>query len=565
MLRKIWPYGKYWPVVLLAACGGADPMTPTLAMCSAGVQALLLGPGESVALDPAATKGCAVFPANPSLTDTAEYLIVPQAATTNADFHSSFKLAGGALMPSAPPVSAALQAPPLSPAQQFHDRLRMMEQDRSFPMPARPSRIAGPQPNSTPYPCPVTVGGQCTIKVLANLRNSQITQDVPATVRSAGQHFVLYVDNAAPAPGLSGAQLDSLNSVFDTLLYKVDTLAFGQESDVDGNGKVFVLMSNVVNRLVTASECVASGYVVGFFFGADIDPAFRSAWNNAEVFYSIVPDPSGTLSCAHSISQVQSQLPVTFAHEFQHMISYNQHVLFKKASSEELWLNEGLSHYAEERSGRAFLAVGDSTHYCAHVRGDLYDFGRFVANPGNTGLVTITSLGTLDERGAWWSFVRFLVDQYAADTSLAAADAFTRALVQTNLRGVSNVTTVTGQTFESLSRRWLLANYVSDLPGFTAPATMKYKHWTFRSAFPAVVASCPSLAFDFPSTYPLAPVPTAGGAINVAGTIYAGSAGTYVRAVQPPAGGPFTLLFSDGSGAALQASMTPRLQVMRIR
>jgi len=534
-------------------------------MCKPGQSAVLLGPGEAITVDPLTTSGCVVFTANPS-PDSAKYIVVPQAATTMPDFHSSFKLAGAALVMTAPPISAALQGSPSSPAQAFHDRLRMMEQDRSYPMTARARGVPGFEANTTPYPCPITVGGGCTFKVLSSLTNSTFTQDVPATVRSVGQHFVIYVDNAAPAPGLSGAQLDSLNTVFDTLVYKIDTTAFGRESDIDGNGKVLVLMSNVINRLVTTAQCQSSGYVVGFFFGADIDRATRSAWNNGEVFYSVVPDPAGTLSCAHSITQVEAQLPVTFAHEFQHMISYNQHILVKGATApEELWLGEAMSHYAEERVGRAFLAVGDTVHYCAHVRGVLYDFGRYVANPGNTGLVTLTGLGTLDERGAWWSFVRFLVDQYAADTSNAAADAFTRNLVGTNLRGVANVTAVTAQPFETLSRRWVLANYVSDLPGFTAPANMKYKHWSFRAAFPLVHDACSSLPADFPSTYPLEPSPTAGSATNAVGTMYAGSAGTYQLLVQAPSGPPFTLLFSDASGAVLQSSMVPRLQIMRIR
>jgi hypothetical protein len=47
--------------------------------------------------------------------------------------------------------------------------------------------------------------------------------------------------------------------------------------------------------------------------------------------------------------------------------------------------------------------------------------------------------------------------------------------------------------------------------------------------------------------------------------MYAGSAGTYRRALQGPNGPSFTLLFSDGSGAALQPSVVPKLQVIRIR
>src|SRR3989442_1036971 len=134
-------------------------------------------------------------------------------------------------------------------------------------------------------------------------------------------------------------------------LYETDTLAFGGESDIDNNGMVIVLMTGKVNALVTSAQCNSptGGYVAGFFFGADLitTPPFATG-NAGEIFYSIVPDPSGTLSCQHSVSAVTQLVPVTFVHEVQHMISFNQHFLVRGNFPEDLWLNEGVSHYAEE-------------------------------------------------------------------------------------------------------------------------------------------------------------------------------------------------------------------------
>src|SRR3989442_12585017 len=109
----------------------------------------------------------------------------------------------------------------------------------------------------------------------------------------------------------------------DNRLYVVDTLAFGREPDIDANPLVLVLMTNRVNQLVTAAECNTGGYVGGYFFGGDIDPFFRGLFNSAEIFYSIVPDPAASLSCARSVFEIKNPLPVTFVHEFQHMISSN--------------------------------------------------------------------------------------------------------------------------------------------------------------------------------------------------------------------------------------------------
>src|SRR2546425_9583032 len=38
------------------------------------------------------------------------------------------------------------------------------------------------------------------------------------------------------------------------------------------------------------------------------------------------------------------------SHEFQHMISYNHHVLERRGDPEILWLNEALSHRSEEHT-----------------------------------------------------------------------------------------------------------------------------------------------------------------------------------------------------------------------
>jgi hypothetical protein len=562
MVAKRRSHVGFWAVMLAGAACQGDPAAPTAAACHSGIQPLALSVGADIGVDPLASGGCVIIAANGSSTDSAEYLLVPQVSTTDPDYHTSFRITGGQPILAAPPLAELLQAPPPSPAQQFHDRLRLMEQQGTYPLPAGPPPPGLVAPSVLGAGPADTVGNPRTFKVLSNITNTTLFNSVPATAKSVGTHIILYVDNAAPANGLTTADYDKLRSDFDTLLYAVDTTAFGRESDLDGNGRVIVLMTNTVNKLVTQAECPVSGFVTGFFFGADIAPATHAQWNNGEIFYSMIADSGATLSCSHPNSQVKRLIPVTFIHEFQHMISFNQHVLLRSVGSEALWLNEGMSHYAEERGGLAFLKAGDSTRFCEHVRGDLYNFGLYLTNPGSYPLVTVSGTGSLEERGAEWSFVRYLVDQFAADTTLAAADAFTRQMVQTSATGTDNVSQHTNQPFATLARRWVLANWASDLPGFAAPSTLKYKRWAFRSDFPALHNSCTAA---LPATFPLAAPGGPGGAISLTGIMWAGSAGAYQRALQGPGGAQFTLLFSDGAGALLQQSMLPRLNVLRIR
>src|SRR3989449_7710629 len=200
------------------------------------------------------------------------------------------------------------------------------------------------------------------------------------------------------------SDLDNLRAVFDTRLYETDTLAFGRESDIDNNGMVIVLMSAKVNSLVTAAQCNTTGFVAGYFFGADLitTPPFATG-NAGEIFYSIVPDPSGTLSCTHSVTAVTQLVPVTFVHEFQHMISFNQHFLVRGNFPEDLWLNEGLAHYAEENGGGTFLP--DTGTVGRYVFGGLYNSAHDFTAPPNFFFAGTARLGGLAHNAPYWPCV----------------------------------------------------------------------------------------------------------------------------------------------------------------
>src|SRR2546430_1997068 len=324
MPKRLWRVGL--PSLLAAACSSSTPTQPPLAPCTAtsGGQ-VSLGIGAYTAVDPTQTAGCAVFPANPA-GSTIEYPVVPQSASTIPDDAQGVKLGGNPL--AAPSAPRPLRAP---------------------------SRISVAA-------TPVDSGNVRTFKVCNTLncdpRKPSTLSSVTATALKVGTHIAIYVDNAAPQPGLTQSDLDNLRAVFDTRLYETDTLAFGRESDIDSNGMVIVLMTGKVNALVPSAKCTTrrGGCGAASFFGADLTtpPPFATG-NGAEIFYSIVPDPSGTLSCAHSVVAVSQIVPVTFVHEFQHMISFNQHFLVRGNFPEDLWLNEGLSHYAEENGGGALL------------------------------------------------------------------------------------------------------------------------------------------------------------------------------------------------------------------
>ena len=281
----------------------------TLAPCAS------TGPGQVSqvlasfsAIDPTQTLGCAVFQAN-ATGGAISYLVVPQATNGVPDDSSAFLLGGAAL--AAPPVMAALGggAAPLHAQQQFDLTLRRMERDLALAGPPR-------RPRAAPPAAPPVPGTSRTFKVCGDL-DCSYHATVTATAKRVGLHIAVYVDDAATAAGdtLNTGTFDTLAAVFDTLLYPADTAAFGRESDVDANGVVIVLMTGKVNSLVTSAQCTSFGVVGGYSSSRDLIVG-SAGGNSGEIFYSLVPDPSGTLSCAHSASEVNHLVPRIFIHEF---------------------------------------------------------------------------------------------------------------------------------------------------------------------------------------------------------------------------------------------------------
>jgi hypothetical protein len=553
MLRNLLARLGLPSLLIAVACSdGAGPKLPPCALSHATPVSLSVG--GYVSVDPASDSGCVAFSPNASAVDSAEFLLIPQSVSEVPGRQSSFRLAGDTVRPLLAAAGAASFQAELPLPLRFHDFLRRTEADRPLTAPKAPlaSLVMAPPP---------TVGHIRQFSVCATVTCSRF-QRITATAQAVGARLAIYVDNAAPAGGLNTQDLDTLITLFDTRLYAIDTLAFGRESDIDANSVVIVLMTPVVNKLVSASQCTTSGFVAGFFFGADIDPQFAgdNRFNHGEVFYSLVADPSGSLSCAHTQSDVKKIVPITFIHEFQHMISFNQHVLVRGGENEVLWLNEGLSHFAEELGGRSFLP-GDGVTFSRFLSGNVFNAYQYLDSTGKHFLLPTDGIGSLAERGSAWLFVRYLADQFAADTSTAAVSAFARSLVQTTLTGAVNVATVTGQPFEQTVSRWALANWVSDLPGFTAPPELRYNSWAFRTTYASVNSQFPN---TFPKPYPLTPTTSAGDSTDVTGQIRAGS-GVYHRVFQGPSAPGFTLLFGTAGGGPLPASVAPRLTIIRIR
>lgn len=435
-----------------------DGVTTTALNLNVSVPVDPFQPGQVLVMDGSAEVQCALLPAD---SGTAKYLLVALNGVLETD--GMFELTLGA----SNVALAAAAGPQASQTSGFHGQLRALEgrlvaQGLAQARPPQPGAqlFAGPQ-----------VGDRRSFWVLNNTEAASPggTLDegdfdrVNATLKFVGTSTQLFIDDSAPAGGLTDADIERLGQIYDRLLFDADLDYFGEPSDVDANEQVIILLSPTVNKLTQPGS---EGVVVGFFFGLDLFA--RTACtecqfsNTAELFYGLVPDPDGDFGDPRSKDRVLELMPGVMVHETQHMIDFNFKVFVNnRPFLETLWLSEGLAHMAEELGGDVADAAGEE-----ELADQLYlsNFGRsarYLEEPGANSLTVTSGSGTLGERGAAWLFLRWIAEQYG--------DFIFRGLTQSPDNGVQNVEKQTGETFLALFADWAIALWADDqnIPGLT--------------------------------------------------------------------------------------------------
>jgi hypothetical protein len=420
-------------------------------------------------------------------------------------------------------------------------------------------------PSYSAIPAVVSVGQVVRVNVNADVGCSSPTYH-GARVVALGTKSIVLADTLNPSGGFTDADYARFAARFDTLVYPLDTDAFGAPTDIDQNGRVVILFTRAVNELTPAG---ASYYVGGFFYSRDLFPASNttgdagfvcSASNEGEMFYMLAPDPAGAVNGnKRRTGFVDTITTATIAHEFQHLINASRRLYVNTSArdvDETVWLNEGLSHVAEEllyfresgKQSRSNLG-GDEVYtnsratYPIFKADGIANFSRFMSyleNPGGNSPVAPND--DLATRGATWSFLRYAVDQlYPADGAVWSR------FDNSTTSGLGTLAYALGPVdLTAMFRNWALANYVDDAGISGVDAAYTHKSWNSRSVYTTVFGSYNSAGTVFtPISYPLAVTPLSEGV--AAPVAVRGASATYHRlAVR---GGREALL-SFASGAA---------------
>jgi len=290
-------------------------------------------------------------------------------------------------------------------------------------------------------------------------------------VVAVGQRSIVVADTANPAGGFTSAEYRSIAQSFDNLIHPTMVRYFGEPEDIDGNRRVIIFYTSKVNELTPAGS---DSYIGGFFYARDLLPRAASGSyqgcpgsNEAEIFYMLVPDPNGRINGNRRDKDFVHRVTLgTIAHEYQHLINASRRIYVNNANDyEETWLNEGLSHIAEElifyEASR--LQPGQNLHIDRIRQNQSFVDAFNLYQLSNFGRLTVfyeapeTSSAYLSEpdlaaRAASWQFLRYL-----SDRSNLSETQFWLQLANSRIAGFANLQAVLGQDPMPLYRDWLVS------------------------------------------------------------------------------------------------------------
>ncbi len=406
-------------------------------------------------------------------------------------------------------------------------------------------------PSASATAAAVQVGDLLTL----NVGSDPCTTIVPRIGRVAaiGTTSIVVADTLNPAGGFTQADYQRFGTRFDTLVYPLDVANFGAPAAFGPEGKILLFFTTAVNALTPKSS---QSYVGGFFFERDQFPVLGTpelqackGSNARNIFYLLTPDPIGTINGnIRRTGFVDSITTNILAHEFQHLINSSRRLYVNGAStsSDVVWLNEGLSHIAEEllfyhegRSGprlnldvdalRASTALKDA--FNSDQSSNTARYREYLIAPSTSS--PIRDDDSISTRGATWDLLRYLADRKVRLSGGTDASIWF-ALANSKTSGVANLRAVFGANLGGMLRDWSIAQYTDDAtPSVSVDLTQP--SWNWRSIFPALGSTA--------SAFPLVVNPLG---TEVSGTVIPGGAAFYRFAVAANTSASLTLTAASG-------------------
>lgn len=138
---------------------------------------------------------------------------------------------------------------------------------------------------------------------------------------------------------ISNAQAIRIGQEFDNKIHPLITKNFGEESDLDKNSKINILIYDIKDNFEETNT-----FIQGYFNAKDLYDVEGS--NKGEILY-IDTYPTMDITDSDNNQGIENLYPI-IVHEFQHMVSYNENRIKENGQALETWIDEGLSLAAEQ-------------------------------------------------------------------------------------------------------------------------------------------------------------------------------------------------------------------------
>lgn len=546
-----------------------------------------LAPGESQVVT-GADLACVRLPAHGA---AASYEVVVTPVPDVLAYNSiDLRVGGAAPSPPAPAVAApgAYLTAVQEPGAVSHDL--QYELDRHLRELERPdlpfirAQAASPAFGLMDIP---TVGDQRDFRfscIDTDPRFSESPDSITAEVVLVSDKAVIWEDVTSPGV-FDGATYAEIAATFDTVIYATDTTYFGAPGDIDASGRISLLYTPAVNGMTNQlSGSYGSGgsvsFIAGFFCPSDLivrDPPFEDVGNEAELFYLVVPDPTGEYvddSSTLPESIVRFQTDNTIAHEFQHMINAQT----GSGAADEVWINEGLSHLAEEVVGHRstgfipgselgpeeLLSAQNVENFLKYYAGNFTNLRIYLEAPEDTAAL-LNSADPLEHendtfrmRGASWSFLRYLLDRFGSpgDEWQKTRQLINDGAVTSSRQAVANVF---GASFEDLVADWSAMLAIEDRDDLEGTPDAKLTLSSYRLI--DLYESSSSAGFMYPLFYTTRSL----GATTAISTDLFTATARYVRLAAAAASGATSLRLETPGGGDLPSAWRTRMVIVRTK
>lgn len=244
-----------------------------------------------------------------------------------------------------------------------------------------------------------------------------------------GRKVRVFLDSQQSVDQLSAGLADEIVRLMDDDIIPGSAARLGMHRDIDGDGKLTVLLTPWLSKL-QGGRTTVNGFVRSSDFRSGLEAPFS---NQADVLY------------LNSNLQSGGELRTLLAHEYTHAVCFSRRLPSENVPAglpeEEDWLNEAIAHVAENLHATGWSNLDYRIH-------------NFLAEPQRSPLVVrdYFRAGLWRDhgcRGATYLFLRWCVDQYG--------EGLLPSLLANPVTGPRNLEWTTGVLFSELYRNWTIA------------------------------------------------------------------------------------------------------------